>query len=259
MPAARSSCCGCSSDSTTGRSSLRRLLPQEARGASQHERLGSFDVQFDEAHGPVDVRIVEGDHGNLPLQVSGERRGVLAQQVRAPGVQRLDRKRERGRARPGAHRGRREHDAIREPVFGNGSFEQRDVRFERFEGVDVPGGSDRRSHLHGEEADVRADIDGRVARPEYAADEGDLVSLVAAADDIEADDVIGQVHEEPDAWRRPVQFHDHDGPVVGVRVVAVLVGKLSRRHEVMAQFAGVARPSKLGADDAFVLGIAIEE
>ena len=87
-------------------------------------------------------------------------------------------------------------------------------------------------------------------------DERDAVLLVPAADDVQADHVIGEIDEEPGA---AVELLDDDRPIVGVRVVAILLLKLGRGHQMVAQFGGIARSDQLRADHVLAFRFAIEE
>ncbi len=116
--------------------------------------------------------------------------------------------------------------------------------------------SDRSRHVHGEESDVGTGVDRMIAGAEHAPDERDAIFFVTPADDVQADDVIGEIDEESGA---AVERLDDQCPIVGVRVIAILQLKLGGGHQVMAQLRGIARSSQFRPDHVFVLRFAIEE
>ena len=69
---------------------------------------------------------------------------------------------------------------------------------------------------------------------QHGLDVANLVLLVTIPYDIEPDHVVRQIDEQPHAPRDAIQFLDDDRAVVGVRVIAVLLLELGRRHQVMA-------------------------
>src|SRR5437762_2612097 len=81
------------------------------------------------------------------------------------------------------------------------------------------------------------DVDRRIAGLQPAPSEVDLLGLITAADDVEADDMVGEIHEQSDA---AIELLDHQCPVVRVRVVAILLLELSRRHQMTPEFRRVA-------------------
>jgi hypothetical protein len=102
---------------------------------------------------------------------------------------------------------------------------------------------------------VGADIDRRIAGPQETKRQAHLVRLVAAANDVQADDVIGEVDEQSHA---ALELLDHDGAVVRVRVVSVLLLKLGRGHQMSAEFLRVARAREFGTNRVLAFRIAIE-
>jgi hypothetical protein len=101
-----------------------------------------------------------------------------------------------------------------------------------------------------------ADVDRGVARLKNGLDEPDPVDLVAPADDVQPDDVIGEIDKQPEILG---DLLDHNRAVVGVGVIAVLLLEFGRRHQVVAQFGGAARAGQLRSDHVLVFGLAIEQ
>ncbi len=101
----------------------------------------------------------------------------------------------------------------------------------------MAGLADRRGHLHREKADVRADVDRRIAACQRTTRERGFVDLVPPAHDVQADHVIGEINEQTHAG---LDLLDHDRPIVGMGVIRVLLLKLAGRHQVLAQCSRVA-------------------
>jgi hypothetical protein len=89
--------------------------------------------------------------------------------------------------------------------------------------------------------------------------EGNLVAFVVAADDVQADDVVGKIDEQPNRTFGAFELLEDDRPVVRVGEVAVLLSEFTRRHQVIPKLSRVARPGELRADDILVLRIAVEQ
>ena len=113
--------------------------------------------------------------GTSFLQVARQRRRAVAQQVRAAGIEGLDRESERRRSRRRADRAALKDDAIVEAILVNRSLEEIGIRVERLERVDTSRRPNHGGHLHGEEPDVGADVDRRVAGLQTPAHEARLV------------------------------------------------------------------------------------
>ena len=238
------------------RENHRPIVFHQPRRAADHLRLRAFDVNLDEPHRPPDLQRVQRDERNVLALVTSEWRAAVPQQIRTARVERLRRKRERGRARRRAGRRAMKEDAIAKPVFGDRSLEEVRVGIERLEGVDPSGGPDHRRHLHREEPDVAADVDRGIALPDYTPHEADFVLLVLTAQDVQADHVIRQIDEQPHAGR---DFLDHDRRIVRMGEVGIPAPEFGRGHQVMPKLFGVPRARELGADHVLVLGIAIEQ
>ena len=71
----------------------------------------------------------------------------------------------------------------------------------------------------------------------------DLVLLVLAAQDVQADHVIRQVDEQPHAGRNLL---DHDRRVVRMGEIGVLVAELGGRDQVVPELGGRREPASFG-------------
>ena len=205
---------------------------------------------------PPKIQRVERHERHFFLQISGERHVAVGQKIRATRVQRLDGKSQRCTPCRGTDRGSLKSDAVAETVLGDRTLEQIGVRVERLERVDPPFGTYGGRHLHSEETDVSADIDGGITRLQQCLDESDLILLVVPAKNVQADGVVRQIDEESHAAR---DLLDHHRRIVRVGKVRILPAELGRSDEVMAELRGVSRAGELRADDILALGIAIQQ
>ena len=190
-------------------------------------------------------RRVQRDDRHILRPIAGERRRAVAEQIRAPGIEGLDRKRERRDPGRRADGGALEADAIGEPVFGDRSLQQVGVGVEWLEA--------RSTRPCGPTIAAICMVKNPMCPPTSIAQSPgasvrrtnrDLVLLVLAAQDVQADHVIRQVDEQPHAWR---DLLDHDRRVVGVGEIGVLVAEFGRGDQVVPELGGRSRdPASLG-------------
>ena len=233
-PDARSSCVGMQLGENH-----RPILAQDPRRAADHLRLRPLDVHLDEPHRPPEVERRRARRAAPPSSGCPASGAVPSRSRYAPPEFSVS----TGNvsvADPGrrADGGALKDDAIAEPVLGNRPLEQIGVRVERLERVDAPRGPDRRRHLHREEADVRADVDRGVARPQHAAHEPRS----------------RPARTWPRRMFRPMTWSERSTNsrtpasislittvrIVGVREVGVLLAELGRRHQMVPEFRRVA-------------------
>ena len=168
------------------------IVGQQALGASQHLRLRALDIHLDEPHRMRQRELVERDQRHLPRDVAGERGGAVAQQIRTARIERFGRERQRCRPRGGADRGAGKddpsaklprHGTLQFGILTNGSNA-------------YPAPMVRPSPPCAVKNPIGADVESDVAR--FGRSHPRRFGLVAAADDVEADHVVGEIDEQPD-------------------------------------------------------------
>jgi hypothetical protein len=145
---------------------------------------------------------------------------------------------------------------VLEPILADSELEALRVLGKRLEGMDGSAGADQHCHVHGEQADVRADVEYVLAGSDVRADEVELVQLEAPTQDVQANRMVRQVDDQPHA---PGQLLDHEVAFVGLREVPVVLLVFLGRDDLVAELTRRPEPAHLGRNDVFALGLTIEQ